>query len=253
VASIGLLFGVLIGVLMTLFTRFFPEQTIGLLTDEAAVITEGSRYLRIVCFSYLLFAVTNVSLAALRSVETVKIGFAVTLAALVVNVVLNYGLIYGRLGMPELGVEGAAIATLVSRIVEFCVVVGYISPWLLTIVWGKDYAQAASVFRYLLPVLAISFPVAILGWPVLGAIDKTKHINLSTLVGALTQILGLVGLYVIGKFTIINVAIIRNISEFTMFLVLLIYVLKYRKLFSLEKNIEKENAEEIRLQEKESE
>jgi Na+-driven multidrug efflux pump len=65
-------------------------------------------------------------LAALRSVETVKIGFAVTLAALVVNVVLNYGLIYGRLGMPELGVEGAAIATLISRIVEFCIVVIYV-------------------------------------------------------------------------------------------------------------------------------
>jgi len=126
VATIGLVFGVVIGVLMTVITWFFPTQTLGLLTDEPAVIREGSRYLKIICFSYVLFAITNVFLAALRSVETVKIGFVVTLAALVVNVVLNYGLIYGNLGMPELGVEGAAIATLISRIVEFGIVVIYI-------------------------------------------------------------------------------------------------------------------------------
>jgi putative MATE family efflux protein len=104
---------------------FFPGQTLSLLTNEAVVIAEGCKYMKIVCFSYMLFAVTNVLLASLRSVETVRIGFVVTLTALVFNIVLNYGLIYGRLGMPELGVEGAAIATLVSRIVEFLVVVVY--------------------------------------------------------------------------------------------------------------------------------
>lgn len=125
VTSIGMVLALAAGVLMTLVTYFFPNETLALLTNEQAVIAEGSRYLVIICYSYVLFAVTNVLLASLRSVETVRIGFVVTLTALVVNVILNYGLIYGRLGMPELGVEGAAIATLISRVVEFLVVVIY--------------------------------------------------------------------------------------------------------------------------------
>ena len=100
-------------------------QCLSLLTNEPAVIHQGSLYLKIVSFSYGLFAVTNILLAGLRSVETVRIGFVVTLTALVTNVFLNYCLIYGHLGFSEMGVEGAAVATLVSRIVEFLIVVVY--------------------------------------------------------------------------------------------------------------------------------
>lgn len=126
VTSIGVLLGAVISVVMTLLVYFFPRQSLGLLTNEQAVIDEGSKYLGIICFSYVLFAVSNNLLSALRSVETVRIGFVVNLLALVVNIVLNYGLIYGNLGMPEMGVEGAAIATLAARVVEFCVVVIYV-------------------------------------------------------------------------------------------------------------------------------
>lgn len=125
VTSIAMVLGIAAGLVMMLVTYFFPHQTLSILTNEQTVIHEGAKYLVIICFSYVLFAVTNILLSALRSVETVKIGFVVTLTALVFNVVLNYGLIYGRLGMPELGVEGAAIATLISRIVEFLIVVVY--------------------------------------------------------------------------------------------------------------------------------
>ena len=68
----------------------------------------------------------------------------------------------------------------------------------------------------------------------LGSIEKTKQINLATLSGAVAQILGLVMLYVIGCFSIVNVAIMRNLSEFIMFAVLLFFVIKYRKQFALE-------------------
>lgn len=126
VVSVGMLFALVIGISMMLLTFFLPEKVLSLLTNEQDVVKEGAKYLVIVCFTYLFFAITNVLLASLRSVETVKIGFIVTLAALVVNIFLNYGLIYGRLGMPELGVEGAAIATLAARILEFVIVLGYV-------------------------------------------------------------------------------------------------------------------------------
>lgn len=135
VTSIGVFLGVAISAVMMLLVFFFPTQAMGLLTNEQAVIQEGSKYLVIICFSYVLFAISNNLLSALRSVETVKIGFLVNLIALLVNITLNYGLIYGRLGLPELGVRGAAIATLTARVVEFVVVVLYVLLWDKKICW----------------------------------------------------------------------------------------------------------------------
>lgn len=125
ITSIGMLLAILVSIAMMAVVFFFPAQALSILTDEQAVIAEGVKYIRIICFSYILFGITQIFLAALRSVETAHIGFVVTSIALVFNVVLNYGLIYGRLGLPEMGVEGAALATLISRIVEFLIVTVY--------------------------------------------------------------------------------------------------------------------------------
>ena len=125
VTSIGMLLAVIISAAMMVTVYIFPAQVLSVLTNETAVITEGVKYIKIICFSYVLFGITQILLASLRAVETVRIGFVVTLTALFVNVILNYGLIYGRLGLPEMGVEGAALATLISRIVEFLIVTAY--------------------------------------------------------------------------------------------------------------------------------
>ena len=125
ITSIGMVLSLMASAAMMAVVYFFPTQTLSILTDEQAVIAEGIKYIKIICFSYILFGITQIFLAALRSVETVRIGFVVTSIALVFNVVLNYGLIYGRLGLPEMGVEGAALATLIARIVEFLIVTLY--------------------------------------------------------------------------------------------------------------------------------
>jgi len=175
--SIGLLLGTAISIVMMVLVYFFPAEALGLLTNEQAVIREGSKYLVIICFSYVLFAVSNNLLSALRSVETVKIGFVVNLLALVVNIVLNYGLIYGRLGMPEMGVEGAAIATLTARAVEFIVVVVYVlfidkkMCWRLKNLLDIDKLMFADYIRVGMPLIlangiwgvAMSVQTAILG------------------------------------------------------------------------------------------
>lgn len=126
VTSAGMTLAIGVGLLFTVVTYFFPRQTLSILTNEQAVIGEGVRYMKILCWSFILYAITNTLLYSLRSVETVRVGFVVTLSALVINVFLNYCLIRGNLGFPELGVEGAAIATLASRIVEFLIVVLYV-------------------------------------------------------------------------------------------------------------------------------
>jgi len=118
--------GAAIGVLLFILTSFFPEQIVGLFTPDAAIIGEGVRYLRIVRYTYLLFGLTSALLSLLRSVEIVRIAFGVSLATLAINCSLNYVLIGGHFGAPAMGVEGAAIGTLVARCAELCIVVVYL-------------------------------------------------------------------------------------------------------------------------------
>lgn len=175
--AVGFWLGIAFSVLLTLVTFFFPSQTLSLLTNEASAIAEGAKYLRIICFSYCIFSVTTILLGTLRSVETVRIGFYVSLLSLVVNIALNYCLIHGRFGFPELGVEGAAIATLVSRIVEFIVILVYVGlvdrklRLRLRHLFGLSASYARDFFRSGMPLvlsstswgIAMSIQTAIIG------------------------------------------------------------------------------------------
>lgn len=103
-----------------------PETLLGLLSSDAAVVEQGVAYMRIICFTYVIFTLTNILVASLRSIGVVKIGYMISFSTLCINGILNYCLIYGNLGFPELGVRGAAIATLVSRCVELLIVAVYL-------------------------------------------------------------------------------------------------------------------------------
>ena len=95
------------------------NQLLGLLSNDPLVIAEGMAYMRIICFSYIIFTVTRILVASLRSIGAVKIGYIISFSTLCINVCLNYLLIYGHFGFPELGVEGAALATVISQAVSF--------------------------------------------------------------------------------------------------------------------------------------
>ncbi len=124
--GIGMRLGLAISIVLWAAVFFFPHFCLSLFSNDQAVIAEGVKYLQIICFSYIFFAVTNILIAMLRSVETVVIGFVVSLSTLCINVCLNYILIYGHFGAPRMGVQGAAIATLTARIVETVIVVCYV-------------------------------------------------------------------------------------------------------------------------------
>ncbi len=126
VVSIGVKFALGVGIVASLIAVLFPSVVIGLFTQEAGVIQEGAVYLQIVGFTYLFFCISQVMIASMRSVETAKIGLYISIIALVVNVSLNYILIFGKLGFPAMGVRGAAVATLISRVLEMCVSAGYV-------------------------------------------------------------------------------------------------------------------------------
>ena len=125
-AAAALRAGLLISAVMLAAVQLFPRPILRLFTRDGEVIGEAVRYIRIVSITYVFFAATQVLLATLRSVEKAMIGFADSCAALVVNIFLNYSLIFGHFGFPALGIRGAAIATLASRVVELCIAAGYL-------------------------------------------------------------------------------------------------------------------------------
>lgn len=116
--GIGLLAG-LAGAFFFFLTAFLrPGWIMGIYSKDSAVVATGCTYLRITSFSYMCSAVTIILSVVLRSIRQVKMPLVVSTAALATNSLLNYLLIFGKLGFPALGVRGAAIATLISRALE---------------------------------------------------------------------------------------------------------------------------------------
>ncbi|MCR2023277.1 MATE family efflux transporter, partial [Blautia pseudococcoides] len=102
-----------------------PDLLMRIFTSDEAIIAEGVSYLRIVAFSYILAAFTNVYLNIIRSIERVVIATVVYATSLSVNIILNAIFIFGLFGAPALGAAGAAIGTLCARAVEVIIVVYY--------------------------------------------------------------------------------------------------------------------------------
>lgn len=95
-----------------------PRLLMRIFTTSEASISMGAAYLAVAAFSYPCTAVTNTYVAMLRAVNRVKEPVMISCAAIVTNVCFNYILIFGKLGAPAMGVTGAALATLIARVVE---------------------------------------------------------------------------------------------------------------------------------------
>ncbi len=102
-----------------------PQHLMRIFTGEPEIIAEGVRYLKIVSFSYVLSAFTNVYLNIIRSIEKVVIATVVYGTSLCANIVLNAVFIFGLFGCPAMGAAGAALGTLCSRVIEVLIVVYY--------------------------------------------------------------------------------------------------------------------------------
>ncbi len=126
IISVGTHFALLSGVIITLVCFFTPQWVISIFTNDMGVVASGAVYLKIVCFSYIFFCITQVLIASMRSVECAKIGMTVSCISLFANIGLNYVLIFGKPVFPALGVAGAAVATLISRIIEASVMIVYV-------------------------------------------------------------------------------------------------------------------------------
>lgn len=121
-SAIGLRLETALAVALFVLVSVFSRPALRIFTPNEAFIAQGVDYLRIVRFSYPFFALTALMLGTMRMVESVRIALRVSIISLCLNVAINYLLIFGRLGAPEMGVRGAAVGTLAARAVE-CVIV----------------------------------------------------------------------------------------------------------------------------------
>jgi len=105
-----------IGVIFMLAAELFPTQIMGILTDDASLIEEGARYLVYAAPSYLGLLFMQTFSITLRCTENVKVPLITSGVSAVLNAVLNFVFIFGKLGLPAMGVAGAGLATSISSL-----------------------------------------------------------------------------------------------------------------------------------------
>ncbi len=125
VVGVSAMVAAAISTLFALALFFYPTQIMGMLTNDPQLRDIAAEYGRIVGFSYIFNSITGVYVGAHRSMENPKLGLIIFSISMLANTILNWVFIFGMLGAPALGVRGAALATLLARVIEFLLMLGH--------------------------------------------------------------------------------------------------------------------------------
>lgn len=159
VFGIDLIIGSLLSLIFSLAVFFFRNQIMRIFIDDIYVIELGSKYLRIISFSYLLTAISFAFSFNCRAIHKLKMPTIINAVALLINTFLNWILIAGNLGFEALGVEGAAIATLIARVFEFIALIYFIYKDKTHPLAGTIKELTSWDLALLKKILKTSFPV----------------------------------------------------------------------------------------------
>lgn len=196
VLGLALTLGAVVGVFFVIIAEVFPAQALSIYSQDKAVIALGSDYLRIIGIVFLLYTVSFCFSYLMRSTGDVQTPLIVTITALSINTLLSYVLIFGKLGFASLGVHGAAIAVLVSRIVEcaLLLILAYRNglPVAGTIreLFSFDLAFAKNVLKPVLPVVVNEtlWSLGTTAYSIVYARISTDAIAAMNIVGSIDQI-----------------------------------------------------------------
>lgn len=123
VLAITMRYSLLVGLVFTLGTAFFPKQIMLIFTSDSILISAGADYLRMVSLSYLLTGFTQAYFGMMKVCDRAKLSTVIGSLSVVLNIILNSFLIFGIGIFPKMGVEGAALATVLSRVFETIMVI----------------------------------------------------------------------------------------------------------------------------------
>ena len=255
VMGIGFMIAGGVSVLFAAILCAFPAQVLYLITDNLTLVTLAEPYLRIVGFSYIFNSISSIYIGMQRSIENPRFGMIVFATSMLCNTIDNYVLIFGKLGLPALGITGAAVATLLSRVVEFVIVVFYAfrcrtMPLMPHAIFHPGMDMLHRFLRYSAPVLinetlwgtGFSLITVIMGhmaessdliaaYTLAGNIDRLMTSGIYGIAAAAAVIVGkeigtgnLKGVYNIGRalcFTAFAFGIVLGLAEYTMFVTLM--------------------------------
>ncbi|MBR5267935.1 MAG: MATE family efflux transporter [Lachnospiraceae bacterium] len=115
-----------VAIFFMILTLIIPSQIMSIYTNEANVIEEGVKYLKITAFIFFFHGTSLVCAQLMRSVGKAKLGLYVSIVSFVVNILANYTFIFGKFGAPRMEIAGAALGTFFARLSEFIVTFVYI-------------------------------------------------------------------------------------------------------------------------------
>lgn len=125
--ALMLFINIVIALLFIIFVITAPHLIMGIFSQDYQVISSGVEYLKTVAFSYLFTSISVIYISALRSSNEVKVTIFTSFISLLLDTLLSYLFIFGKLGLPTLGIKGAAIATVISRCVELLLIITFIN------------------------------------------------------------------------------------------------------------------------------
>ena len=139
--------------------QLLPHQILSIYSKDTTVIELGANYIRTFSWTFLFFGVTFSYALVMRSTGNVKLPTTVSVIALSISTILSYSLIFGKLGLPELGIQGAAVAAVIARAFECIALVTltYLtkSPVAASLYELTDFDKAfiGKVIRPMMPVI----------------------------------------------------------------------------------------------------
>lgn len=188
VISIGSVFSVGIGLVFFVLCNVWPAPILSIFSEDAHVLHEAGIYMRVICFTYPLYALSQVLVSAMRAVENVRAGVISSVSSLLLNTVLNYVLIFGfdfgSIHVPAKGIYGAAIATLVSRVLEAAIMVIFVFTldkkvrFQVKDIQTPEKSMTKHIAKYGLPIIGAQF---IWGINMLGQSMILGHMSTSAL------------------------------------------------------------------------
>lgn len=124
--NLAIRLAIVLSMIFAIVTALFPSQIMALYTTEQAVIDYGVQYLKITALIYIFHGTSQVVAFLMRSVQQAKLGLMVSIISFAVNILANWVFIFGKLGAPRMEIAGAALGTLIARMVEFLVTMVYV-------------------------------------------------------------------------------------------------------------------------------